>query len=450
MGQHQEQWTSKLGFILATAGSAIGLGAIWKFPYMAGLSGGGAFFFIFLIFTIFVGMPILLAEFIIGRGSQKDAIAAYNTFAPNTQWHLVGILGMVTCFILLSFYSVVGGWILLYLFQTLIGNLSGLPENEYGVLFNEFIADPIIAITAQFIFMVSTIIVVAKGVQKGIERAGKIMMPALFIAFIVLIIRSLTLENVGEGIAFFLYPNFSNLSSKTILFALGQSFFSISVGVSVMVTYSSYLSKKEDLPKSAFTIVMMNIFISLLAGLAIFPAVFSFGFEPAEGPGLLFVVLPAVFDKMPLGSIFLFIFLLLFLFATLTSAFSMLEIIVAAITKQDGSKRKKVTWITGILIFIVGIPAALSYGVLGDFTVFDKTIFDLSDYLVSNILMPLGALLISVFVAFKVPKKVLLEEISAGSTYGKKIFAIWFLIIKYVAPIAIIIVFLDAIGLLRL
>lgn len=185
MGQHQEQWTSKLGFILATAGSAIGLGAIWKFPYMAGLSGGGAFFFIFLIFTIFVGMPILLAEFIIGRGSQKNAVAAYTTFAPNTQWHLVGILGMVTCFILLSFYSVVGGWILLYLFQTLIGNLSGLPENEYGLLFNEFIADPIIAITAQFIFMVITILVVAKGVQKGIERAGKIMMPALFIAFII-------------------------------------------------------------------------------------------------------------------------------------------------------------------------------------------------------------------------------------------------------------------------
>lgn len=451
MKQHHEQWTSKLGFILATAGSAIGLGAIWKFPYIAGVSGGGAFFFIFLIFTVFVGMPILLAEFIIGRGSQKDAIRAYTTFAPNTSWHLVGILGMVTCFILLSFYSVVGGWILLYLFQTLIGNLSGLPENEYGSLFNEFIADPVFAITAQFIFMAITIIVVAKGIQKGIERASKIMMPALFIAFIILIIRSLTLDNISEGISFFLYPDFSNLSSKTILFALGQSFFSISVGVSVMVTYSSYLSKNEDLPKSAFTIVMMNIFISLLAGLAIFPAVFSFGFEPAEGPGLLFVVLPAVFDKMPFGAFFLFIFLLLFLFATFTSAFSMLEIIVAAITKGSRTKRNKVTWLTGILIFIVGIPAALSYGVLSDFTIFDKTVFDLSDYLVSNILMPIGALLISIFVAFKVPKKILLEEISAGSnSNGKKLFAIWFLIIKYVAPIAIIIVFLDVIGVLRL
>lgn len=216
-----------------------------------------------------------------------------------------------------------------------------------------------------------------------------------------------------------------------------------------MVTYSSYLSKKEDLPKSAFTIVMMNIIISLLAGLAIFPAVFSFGFEPAEGPGLLFVVLPAVFDKMPFGAVFLFIFLMLFLFATLTSAFSMLEIIVAAITKGNTAKRRKITWIAGILIFIVGIPASLSSGIFSEFTIFGKTMFDLSDYLVSNILMPLGALLISIFVGFKIPRKTLLKEISSGSTYGKKIFAIWFLIIKYVAPIAIIIVFLDVIGVLQ-
>lgn len=448
MKQHTEQWTSKLGFILATAGSAIGLGAIWKFPYMAGVSGGGAFFFIFLLFTIFVGMPILLAEFVIGRGAQKDAVSAYTFFAPNTRWHFIGILGMITCFILLSFYSVVGGWILLYLVQTFTGNLSGLADNDYGTLFNEFIANPAFSLIAQFTFMAITILVVAKGVQRGIERASKIMMPALFIAFIILIIRSLTLDNISEGISFFLYPDFSNISSKTILFALGQSFFSISVGVSVMVTYSSYLSKSEDLPKSAFTIVMMNIFISILAGLAIFPAVFSFNFEPAEGPGLLFVVLPAVFNQMPLGSGFLFIFLLLFLFATFTSAFSMLEIIVAAVTKGNSTKRKKVTWTTGILIFIFGIPAALSSGILSDFMIFKMTIFDLSDYLVSNILMPLGALLISIFVAFKIPRHVLLEELSSGSPNGKKLFAIWFLIIKYVVPVAIIIVFLDAIGLL--
>ncbi|WP_342558698.1 sodium-dependent transporter [Metasolibacillus sp. FSL K6-0083] len=449
MGQQQEQWTSRLGFILATAGSAIGLGAIWKFPYIAGVSGGGAFFLIFLIFTLFVGLPILLAEFAIGRGSQRDAVSAYLTFAPNSKWHFVGILGMITCFILLSFYSVVGGWIILYMVQAVIGNLSGLSETAYAPLFNDFIANPLYAILFQFIFMAITIFVVAKGVQQGIERAGKIMMPALFISFLILIIRSLTLDGVGEGLHFFLYPDFSNMSSKTILFALGQSFFSISVGVSVMVTYSSYLSKNEDLPKSALTIVLMNLFISLLAGLAIFPAVFSFGFEPTEGPGLLFVVLPAVFNQMPFGTFFLLVFLILFLFATLTSAFSMLEIIVAAVTKQDRKKRKSTTWITGLLIFIVGIPSALSYGMLSDFTIFDKTIFDAADYLVSNILMPLGALLIAIFAGFAIPRNTLLTEISDGASYAKRLFAIWLIAIKYVAPIAIIIVFLDAIGILN-
>lgn len=449
MNQSHDQWTSKLGFILATAGSAIGLGAIWKFPYIAGMSGGGVFFFIFIIFTIFIGLPILLAEFLIGRGSQKDAIRSYKTFAPNSSWHYIGILGMVTCFILLSFYSVVGGWILIYLFQTITGQLSGLLDHEYGMLFDQLIGHPFIPVVAQFTFMVITILVVAKGIQNGIERVSKIMMPALFIAFIILIIRSLTLENISEGIYFFLYPDFSSLDSKTILFALGQSFFSISVGVSVMVTYSSYLSKKEDLPKSAFTIVMMNILISILAGLAIFPAVFSFGFEPEEGPGLLFVVLPAVFNQMPMGEMFLFIFLILFLFATFTSAFSMVEIIVAAMTKGDHTSRNKATWIIGLLIFIAGIPAALSFGVLGDFTMFNKNMFDLSDYLVSNILMPIGALAIAVFTALKVPRKVLLDEISKGSNLGKKIFAVWFMIIKYVVPVAIVIVFLDVIGVLK-
>lgn len=444
--KQSEQWASKLGFILATAGSAIGLGAIWKFPYIAGKSGGGIFLLIFLIFTVFIGLPILLAEFIIGRGSGKDAISAYRFFQPHSKWYLVGLLGMITCFILLSFYSVVGGWILLYMVEALLGNVSGISSDSYGELFNTLISNPTYAILSQFIFMLITIWVVARGIQNGIEKASKIMMPALFIAFIILIIRSLTLDNIGEGLSFFFYPDLSNLSSDTILFALGQSFFSISVGVSVMVTYSSYLSKKEDLPKSATTIVLMNVFISILAGLAIFPAVFSFGFEPTDGPGLLFIVLPAVFDQMPFGIIFLIIFLLLFLFATLTSAFSMLEIIVAAVTKGDTTKRKKVTWITGILIFIVGIPSALSFGMLSDITIFGKIIFDAADFLVSNILMPIGALMIAIFAAFKIPKNVLWEEMSAGSTIGKRFFASWLFLMKFIAPVAIIIVFLDVIG----
>lgn len=448
MKQQTEQWTSKLGFILATAGSAIGLGAIWKFPYMVGESGGGIFLFIFILFTLLVGLPILLSEFIIGRGSQKDAIRAYSSFGTKRTWRYIGILGMITCFILLSFYSVIGGWILIYMFETITGLLSGLSENEYGVLFETISANPYAAVFAQFIFMVVTILVVAKGVEKGIERTSKVMMPALFVAFVILIVRSLTLDNIGEGLSFFLNPDFSNLNSETILFALGQSFFSISVGVSVMVTYSSYLSKKEDLSKSALTIVSMNILISILAGLAIFPAVFAFGFEPTEGPGLLFVVLPAVFKQIPFGSFFLFMFLVLFLFATFTSAFSMVEIIVAALTKGDKAKRTKTTWITGICVFLAGIPAALSFGLLSDFTIFDKTMFDLSDFAVSNVLMPIGAFLIAIFTGWVVPRKVLVDEISKGSHLGKKIFALWFVVIKYVVPLAIMMVFLDVIGVL--
>lgn len=450
MDMKREQWTSKLGFILSAAGSAIGLGAIWKFPYIAGMSGGGIFLLIFILFTLIIGLPILLAEFVIGRGSQQEAVSAYTFFAPGTNWHAIGRMGIITCFILLSFYSVVGGWIIFYLVQTISGSLSGLPDSTYNLLFEQSIANPMTSILYHFIFMGITVFVVARGVQEGIERTSKIMMPALFIFFIILIIRSLTLDNAMEGVAFFFKPSLENFSSETILLALGQSFFALSVGVSIMVTYSSYLSKEESLGQSAFTVVTMNIFVSLLAGLAIFPAVFSFQFEPAEGPGLLFVILPAVFNKIPFGSLFLFIFLLLFLFATLTSAFSLLEVIVASFTKDKQEKRAKITWITGTIIFLIGIPSALSFGIWSDITLFNKNIFELSDHLASNILMPLGALAISIFVSRKISRKQLFTEISAGTQMSKKVFALWFLIIKYVAPISIIIVFLDVLGVFRL
>ncbi|MFT9848796.1 sodium-dependent transporter [Aneurinibacillus sp. REN35] len=442
-----EQWTSKLGFILAAAGSAIGLGAIWKFPYVAGTSGGGAFFVLFLLFTVLVGLPLLLGEFVIGRSTQKEAITAYKTIAPDSAWHWIGRLGVGACFILLSFYSVVGGWILLYLFRGVTGQL--IHETQaYDKLFGDIITDPIMSVGAQFLFILLTIIVVARGVQNGIEKANKYMMPALFILFIILIIRSLTLDGAAEGVAFFLQPDFSKLTSESILYAMGQSFFSLSVGVSVMVTYSSYLAKNESLPRSAVSIVGLNVLISLLAGLAIFPAVFSLGVAPEAGPGLLFMVLPSVFAKIPLGGLFLTCFLALFLFATLTSAFSMLEIIVASLAKGEASKRKKMTWLVGLAIFVVGIPSALSYGVWSDITIFGKIIFDAADFLVSNILMPLGALLIAIFVPLKMKKEVLLAEISAGSTNGRRFFAVWLLLLRYVTPILIIIVFLDVLDII--
>lgn len=445
--QTSEQWSSKIGFILAAAGSAIGVGAIWKLPYVTGISGGGAFFLLFILFSLFIGFPLLLAEFVIGRSTQKEAISAYRSLAPNTNWHWIGKLGVFTCFLLLSFYSVIGGWIVIYFSKGLFGGI--IHEGaDYVAIFNTTISNPLLVIIAQLGFLVITVLVVAKGVQNGIEKASKILMPALFALFIVLIVRSLTLDNAMEGVKFFLAPDFSNITSQSILFAMGQAFFSLSVGVSVMVTYSSYLSKKESLIQPAISIVSMNLLIALLAGLAIFPAVFSLGLEPAEGPGLLFVVLPAVFDQIIFGEAFLLGFLALFLFATLTSAFSMLEIIVASIMKGNDTKRTKYAFIVGALIFVVGIPSALSYSLLDDVIIFSKSLFDTADYLVSNILMPVGVLLISIFVSHKIEKSTLRKEILQHSRFGSIAFNTWFFIMKYIIPLVIIIVFLDITGIL--
>ncbi|MEJ8545410.1 sodium-dependent transporter [Brevibacillus borstelensis] len=438
-----EQWTTRLGFILAAAGSAIGLGAIWKFPYVVGTSGGGAFFLLFLLFTLVIGLPLLLGEFVIGRSTQQEAISAYKTLAPQSAWHWVGRLGVATCFLLLSFYSVVGGWILTYMFRGLTGQLTGMP---YDQLFGSVIANPIGSVGAQFLFMLITIWVVARGVQAGIESANKYLMPALFLLFLVLMFRSLTLDGAGKGVAFFLMPDFSRLTADSVLYAMGQSFFSLSVGVSVMVTYSSYLGKQENLVRSAGSIVGLNLLVSLFAGLAIFPAVFSLGMEPAEGPGLLFIVLPSVFEHVPFGSLFLLVFLALFLFATLTSAFSMLEIIVASLSRGKAEFRKRYSLIIGLLIFLAGIPSALSFGVWSDVTIFGKTVFDAADFLVSNVLMPLGALLIALFVPLKLKQELLVKELQVSKEWGKRAFVIWLMLLKYVAPVAIILVFLSTLG----
>ncbi|MGW8427245.1 sodium-dependent transporter [Peribacillus simplex] len=444
----QDQWTSKLGFILAAAGSAIGLGAIWKLPYMTGANGGGVFFLLFILFTILIGAPILIAEFTIGRNAQKDAISAYKHIAPGKPWALIGYGGVVASIILLSFFSVVGGWIISYLARSFTGSLTNLTQEEYGNFFKTIISNPYETVIAQLLFMVFTIWVVQGGVSKGIEKANKYMMPSLFILFIILLIRSLTLDGAMEGVKFFLKPDFSALTGETILLALGQSFFALSVGVSVMVTYASYLSKKEDITKSAFSVVGLNIFISLLAGLVIFPAVFALGFSPSSGPGLVFVVLPAVFNEMALGGIFMFIFFILLLFATLTTAFSILEIVVAAMIKGDAAKRKKASWIAGITVFLIGIPSALSFGVLSDLKIFNLSIFDFADYLTSNIALPVGALFISLFIGYQMKRIEVQKEFESGADSGRSLFKLWYFLIRYIVPIMIILVFLKSTNLI--
>ena len=424
--EKQDQWTSRLGFILATAGSAIGLGAIWKFPYMTGTNGGSVFFLLFIVFTLLIGLPILLAEFIIGRKAQADAVTAYRKLAPKTPWIAIGYIGTIVSFILLSFYSVVGGWILSYLWRGFAGMLSGKTEAQYGNLFDTIISNSTDEIVAQLIFMIMTIVVVQGGISKGIERASRYMMPALFIMFLVLVVRSLTLDGAMEGVRFLLKPDWSYLTPKTALLALGQAFFALSVGVSVMVTYASYLSKRDDMAKSALSVSALNIVISLLAGLVIFPAVFALGFKPDAGPGLIFIVLPAVFNQITFGGLFLVIFLILLLFATLTSAFSILEILVSVLTKERVERRKTYSWIAGLLVFAAGIPSALSFGVLSDVKIMGKSFFDFADFLTSTIGLPLGALLIALFVSFKMNKSDVHSELVKGSTFKYSTFQIFY------------------------
>jgi len=273
-------------------------------------------------------------------------------------------------------------------------------------------------------------------------------MPLLFVFFIILVIRAVTFEGAMEGLRFFLQPDFSKITSETVLYALGQSFFSLAVGISVMVTYSSYLNKDVSLPASAVSVSFMNIFVSLLAGLAIFPVVFSFGLEPAEGPGLLFVVLPEAFAQMPFGEVFLSLFLLLFLFAILTSSFSMLEIITAAFTEKKQRSRKKVAWIAGCIVFIAGIPAALSSNMLANFKIFDLTVFDASDFLVSNIMLPGGCLMIALFIGFRMNRTLIKQEFMNGNHLSVGTYQIWFNVMRWIVPIVIVIVFLGSLGII--
>ncbi|MFD1705140.1 sodium-dependent transporter [Siminovitchia sediminis] len=433
--KQREQWTSKIGFVLAAAGSAIGLGAIWKFPYMAGTNGGGIFLFLFILSTLAIGLPILLAEFVIGRRGQQDAVTSLKLLAPGKKWYWIGWMGLVTSSVLLSFYSVVGGWILSYLVRAIFFSLQ---NRDYGMLFEDIIANPLEVLFAQAAFMFLTTWIVQGGIKSGIERASRWMMPLLFIFFIVLAIRSLTLEGAMEGVRFLFVPDWSFLSGKTFLLALGQAFFSLSVGVTAMITYASYLPKEERLGQSALNVSILNIIISLLAGLVIFPAVFALDHSPEEGPGLTFVIFPAIFNEIPLGSIFMIVFFILLLFATLTSSIAMLEIVVSTGIRKKYHLRRKMSWIFGACIFLIGIPSALSFGTLSHLDLPGGTFFDFADVLTSGIGMPVNALLVSLFAGYALSKAETEDELRMHHT----LHAVWKAIVRYAAPIAIIAIFL--------
>ena len=436
---NQSQWKTSTGFILASAGSAIGLGAMWKFPYMAGIYGGGAFLFLFLIFTIFVGLPLLIMEFTVGIMGRTYTTRIYSKLTGKKWLNIIGWNGNLAVFILFGFYSVIGGWIVIYIGNVFLQLLSVEHTSLTQIKFEKIISNPWLTVLGQGIFILLTMIIVMLGVEKGLEKASKMMMPLLFVFLIIVVAKSLTLDGALEGVRYILQPRIEDISVKGVLFALGQSFFTLSLGTTGMITYASYAPKEMTIKSSAISIVIMNILVSVLAGLAIFPALKTFGYAPQEGPGLLFKVLPLVFNQMGFGIVFYLIFLILFLFAALTSSISLLELNVSNFTKNDNTKRKAISVIASILVFIISIPATLSFSSLSGIKFGAGTIFDNMDFIVSNILMPLGALGTTLVVGQLLDKQALKES------FGKdkfKLFVPWYILIKYIMPIIIILVFI--------
>ena len=436
---NQSQWKTSTGFILASAGSAIGLGAMWKFPYMAGIYGGGAFLFLFLIFTIFVGLPLLIMEFTVGIMGRTYTTRIYSKLTGKKWLNIIGWNGNLAVFILFGFYSVIGGWIVIYIGNVFLQLLSVEHTSLTQIKFEKIISNPWLTVLGQGIFILLTMIIVMLGVEKGLEKASKMMMPLLFVFLIIVVAKSLTLDGALEGVRYILQPRIEDISVKGVLFALGQSFFTLSLGTTGMITYASYAPKEMTIKSSAMSIVIMNILVSVLAGLAIFPALKTFGYAPQEGPGLLFKVLPLVFNQMGFGIVFYLIFLILFLFAALTSSISLLELNVSNFTKNDNTKRKAISVIASILVFIISIPATLSFSSLSGIKFGAGTIFDNMDFIVSNILMPLGALGTTLVVGQLLDKQALKES------FGKdkfKLFVPWYILIKYIMPVIIILVFI--------
>jgi len=414
--QSREQWGSRLGFILAAAGSAVGLGNIWKYPHMAGENGGGAFTIVYLICILIVGLPIVIAEFVLGRKTQLSPVGAFEKISPQSNWKWVGMLGVASAFVILSFYGVVGGWTLKYTLISITGGftkLSGNPELS-GSLFNSFITGSLAPVIWQIFFMVFTIFVIVQGVKGGIEKWTKIMMPTILVILIVLMVRGLTLPNGMQALDFLFKPKFEDLTASSIVLALGHSFFTLSLGMGTMITYGSYLRRDQNLLSSALWIILLDTVIAMMAGVAIFATVFAMGADPGAGPGLIFVVLPTIFPKIAGGAVWGTLFFFLLFMAALTSAISILEVITAYFIDEKGWARKKATIIFGSVITIVGAFCSLSMGSFNITSFLDMSFFDVMDYLSSKYMLPIGGMLTGVFVLYRWGISNFIAEMAVG------------------------------------
>jgi NSS family neurotransmitter:Na+ symporter len=445
MGKEQRGFSSSLGAIMAAAGGAVGLGNIWRYPYMLGENGGGAFLLANMFFVLAFGIPLIMSEFVIGRRSQSNVVGAYRKLGGKKGWTIIGYFSLISALLIYAFYSVVSGWTLNYIVLACTNKLSGLSPEQVTETFTTFTTGTFWPIFYQLLFLIITALVITFGVQKGIEKVSKVLMPLLFLLLLFMCIRSLTLPATKQGLHFIFHPDFSKLTMDGVLDALGQSFFSLSIGVGAMVTYGSYTRKGDSIFKTSTWIAVCDLLVAVAAGVVIFPAVFSFGMDPASGPELVYVVLPNVFNSMPMGGLFAVIFFVLLSIAALTSTISLQEILVAYTVEERQWNRRKSSIISMLVIFAVGIFCTLSFGPLSNFKIFGFTIFDLFDHVTASYLLPIGTLAMTIFLGWFYPKAEVKDEITNGGTLKGKLFELYYFILRYAAPIAMVVIIVSGI-----
>lgn len=443
----RENFGTKFGVLVAMAGSAIGLGNLWRFPYLVGSYGGAAFIFVYIICVFVLCLPILFSEVIVGRRSHANAFGAFKKLAPGSRWKWLGALSVLTPLIIVSYYSVVGGWGVEYFFKSVTFEFTdGMTQSQLGTLFSSFTSSVWAPLMGHTIFLLMTALIVISGVKSGIEKFGKVMMPMLFVLIVIIAVRAVTLPGAAEGLAYLFKPDFSKIDASVCSAALGQAFFSLSLGMGTMLTYGSYVSKKENIAASSSYTAISDTIFALLASCAIMPAVFAFGLDPEEGPSLVFETLPFIFSNMSLGAFVAILFFLALIVAALTSSISLYEVVVAYLVEEKHYTRKGAAILVFVVAWVLGILCSLSFGPLSEFRIFGQTVFNLFDKLSANFLMPLGGLLIVIFVGWVMKKSDVMDEFTNGGSLkaNVRVSGFVYFLIRYICPLAVLAVFLTA------
>ncbi|MGD8570791.1 MAG: sodium-dependent transporter [Gammaproteobacteria bacterium] len=441
------EWSSRWIFVLAATGSAVGLGNIWKFPYMAGENGGGAFVLIYLACIALLGIPVMMAEVLIGRRGRQSPINTMITIAKeegaNWHWRWLGWSGVLAGFLILSYYSVIAGWTLAYILESIDGTFTGLDGDAVANVFDSLVGNAGALIFWHSLFMLLTMVVVARGVQQGLEKAIRFLMPALFVLLVIMVGYALSTDAFGKGFAFMFTPDFSKITTEGILKAMGQAFFTLSLGMGAIMIYGSYMPHDASIAGTSITVALADTAVALLAGIAIFPIVFANGLEPGAGPGLVFVTLPIAFGHMPGGAFFGTVFFVLLAFAAWSSSISLIEPFVAWLVENKGMTRNHASIVSGLITWVAGLGTVFSFNYWKDIKLFGKTYFDLLDFLTSNIMLPLGGLLIGVFAAWVIKKQSSVEELGMGDGLA---YQVWSILVRYVTPVGVGLIFLKSIG----